>query len=99
MVDIFSWVTNIQSELQKEGLDVLSYHDVTWRPEFQRGWNDNLLTVYEELGVNFPLAKDAPPNFPMTRETYNTMFAGVVSECNNGVWLYQPGWSVLAKKS
>lgn len=79
-------------------MEVVSYKDVEWRPEFQRGWNDNLLTVYEELAIHFPLAKDAPPNFPMTRETYTAMFGGVVNECHNGVWLHQPGLSLLAKK-
>ena len=83
----------------QEGLEVVSYSDVEWRPEFQRGWNDNLLTVYEELAANVPLAKDAPPSFPMTRERYTELFNGVIQECGQGVWLYQPGWTVLAKKS
>jgi hypothetical protein len=76
----------------------MDHKDVHWRQEFQKGWNDNLLTVYEELEVMFPAAKDAPPNFPMTRETFAGMFKAVVEECAHGVWLYQPGLTVLAKK-
>ena len=55
--------------------------------------------MYEELAVNFPLKKDPPPGFPIVRETYEQMFNATAQECANGVWLYQPMWAVLAKKS
>ena len=89
---------NLKSILTKEGLDVISYEDVLWRSEFQRGWNDNLLTVYEELEMHFPLAQDAPPDAPMTKEKFRGMFAAVTKECNDGVWLFQPAIALLAQK-
>lgn len=92
------WITNIQSTISEEGLEVVDHARIEWRPEFQKGWNDNLLTVYEELAGNLPLAKDPPANFPMTREVYQGLFQQTAKECADGVWLYQPAWSVLAKK-
>lgn len=89
---------DIPSLLQSSGFEVVKYEDIDWRPEFQKPWNDNLLTVYEELAVNLPLAKDAPSGFPMTREVYQQIFEGTARECAEGVWLYQPAWSVVARK-
>jgi hypothetical protein len=93
------WIANIRSTVSEEGFEVIDHAKIEWRSEFQKGWNDNLLTVYEELADNLPLAKDAPANFPMTRELYQGLFQQTAKECVKGVWLYQPAWSVLAKKS
>ena len=88
----------METILPEQGFELISYKESDWLPELQKGWNDNLLIVYEELAGHFPLAKDAPPNFPMPRETYQAMFDGVMRECAEGVFLHQPVTAVLAKK-
>ena len=93
-----SWINNLATEVEKHGAAVLAQEPVIWRPELQRLWNDNMLTVYEEIAYSLPLASEAPPNMPITREKYQELFAKVVDECQKGVWINMRGESVVAQK-
>ena len=44
--------------------------------------------MFEEIGQLFPVAADAPPGTPMTREQYNGLFAQVVAETDRGVVMH-----------
>lgn len=52
-----------------------------------KAWTEDYLLAFKDLGHMLPSEKDVPQS-PMTRESYNALFASVVEEARKGMVMH-----------
>lgn len=84
-------------------VEACGFHDVVFqkhplKPHQAKAWTEDYLLAYKDLGEMIPSERDIPGS-PVTRESYNALFASVTEEARRGLILHTGHIStVLARK-
>ncbi|OTB07440.1 hypothetical protein M426DRAFT_318119 [Hypoxylon sp. CI-4A] len=86
----FGFVTELDRHLKEHGFEDVHMEDSKKRKEDYKGWTEDFLMVWEELGQFFPSKVDQP-QAPLTKESWAHLFSRAVAETEQGVSLHQDG--------
>ncbi|RYP22057.1 hypothetical protein DL767_009131 [Monosporascus sp. MG133] len=85
----FEFLGGLDGHLKEYGFEDVHVQMTNNRKQDLKAWTEDYLMVWEELHVHFPPKATAPPQAPMTRESWNGMFAKAVKETEDGVVVHQ----------
>ncbi|KAH8664701.1 S-adenosyl-L-methionine-dependent methyltransferase [Xylariales sp. PMI_506] len=85
---ICDFMDEVSVHLEAAGFTDVRFEKIPHRRADLKGWTEDYLMVWEELVVLFPSRAQAP-EAPVTKESYNQLFAGAVAETEKGVLIHQ----------
>ncbi|KAI0002675.1 hypothetical protein F4779DRAFT_635153 [Xylariaceae sp. FL0662B] len=85
----FEFLGALDRHLSTHGFEDVRVREADTRRRDLKAWTEDYLMVWEELYVHFPPAAEAPPQAPLTRESWVDLFAKAVRETEQGVVVHQ----------
>ncbi|KAI0376444.1 hypothetical protein F5Y04DRAFT_266301 [Hypomontagnella monticulosa] len=83
----FEFVAELDRHLKEHSFDDVYMRVTQKRKEDYKGWTEDFLMVWEELGQHFP-SKEDQPQAPLTREFWADLFSKAVAETEQGTALH-----------
>lgn len=85
-------------KVEAEGFQNVVFEKHPLKRHQGKAWTENYLLAFRDVGYMLPSEKDAPGS-PLTRESYNALFASVTREATEGLLMHTGNiLTVIGKK-